>query len=421
MKRALKEILTGINYYEFETLMKLQKKERVGALLGQVSLYIIFILLFHLAFLPYYDDAPGAKKMTLIVYGLMFIGMQGPSLLTIIIPSSYRYEKLLKYGSYTITFLGSGLLGANISLVLGEGLVEVFSTGPIMSWVRQNIMFSSTPSLEAFSILGIAYFIFLIGIKFSTDAIFTINEKRVDVESEIAAARKIQETINAPIEINEEGFSAVGKVIPAKEVGGDYMEWFSLKPDKGIMVIGDVSGHDTAAGLLMGMTKAAFDTEIKYEADPQKQLASLNEAVCRFSSAARFVTFLTANFNFKEQSITTCNAGHLPMLHYNSLTGKVNELKPKGMLLGVKEDATYASETVNFTSNDIFIGLTDGLVEIRNRSDEEYDLKRLKNLLPDLASKSSFEIFSSIQDSYTAFAGKKGVVDDISLIVVKIN
>lgn len=421
MNRALRDILYGTNTFEYETLLKLPMKDRGIALIGQTGLYLTFIFLFHLAFLPYYRDTFQSRNIILIIYGLMFFGIIGPSILTLISPSVFKYKKVVIYSSFIITAFGAGLLGAEVAASFDPnsfGKIQRFAFLGILN--EDRLIFKESPPVEVFYTLGIAYFAFLFGMKFSLETINITNEKKIEVETEIALARQIQETINSPIDIVNDKFTAFGNVIPAKEVGGDYMELLGLNENTFCLAIGDVSGHDTASGLLMGMTKAAFDTEMKYESDHEKVMASLNNAVHKFSSSEKFVTFLIASFNFNNNSVVTSNAGHLPFLHFNAKENLVSELKPDGVLLGIIPDSNYKSSSATFSRDDVFVGITDGIIEARNKEDDEFGMERLIEIIKQNSTKSAKDIFQALISAQKDFS-KKGTDDDVSVFVLKVN
>jgi serine phosphatase RsbU (regulator of sigma subunit) len=411
MNKYWLDLLTGTtNRFEYETLLQLPFKTRLLALASLVSMYLVFLVIIHLGLFPHYNYSPAGIKMFVSVYTLMFVGLTGSSILTIIRPQLFRFKLWLNIISVIITAIGAAILANQIA----------WEYQHVLGAHEKSTMFDSAPSQQALATLGIGYVLFFIATRLSIRVISKINIRKIEVETEIELARRIQKTINSDIDYQTDHYKVYGEVIPAKEVGGDYLEWIELEDGRFFLALGDVSGHDTASGLLMGMTKSAFSTEIIYEEDPAKRLKSLNRSVCQFSSDEKFVTFLSTVFDFNEMTMVCTNAGHHPLLIYDPKQNQITELNPDGMILGVVPDALFGTIKDELSSEKIIVAYTDGLVEARNKSNEEYGVDRLKYLLPEAHNNKAADIYKLIIQDLEKFAEDIPYDDDISLFVLKI-
>jgi serine phosphatase RsbU (regulator of sigma subunit) len=411
MNKYWLDLLTGTtNRFEYETLLQLPFKTRLLALASLVSMYLVFLVIIHLGLFPHYNYSPAGIKMFVSVYTLMFVGLTGSSILTIIRPQLFRFKLWLNIISVIITAIGAAILANQIA----------WEYQHVLGAHEKSTMFDSAPSQQALATLGIGYVLFFIATRLSIRVISKINIRKIEVETEIELARRIQKTINSDIDYQTDHYKVYGEVIPAKEVGGDYLEWIELEDGRFVLALGDVSGHDTASGLLMGMTKSAFSTEIIYEKDPAKQLKSLNNSVCQFSSNEKFVTFLSTIFDFQKMTMLCTNAGHHPLINYNPESNQITEINPDGMILGVVKDASFGTIKNKLYNGNIIVAYTDGLIEARNKRDEEYGMDRLKSLIPNVHQSSASEIHKMILQDLEKFTGDVPFDDDISLFVLKI-
>lgn len=242
-------------------------------------------------------------------------------------------------------------------------------------------------------------------------------EEKSDMEHKIHIAHQVQANLVPDIHIQSNHFHFFGKTQSFEEVGGDLFDLYPLPDGRIAVTMGDVSGHDIAAGLLMAITRGAFRTEMNYLSTLPALMASMNRTIRANSNHCMFVTFLCALFDFRHSIATFVNAGHPPVLLRNHENGTVTEFPKNGAALGLADDIRYESRTIPFKENDIFLFFTDGLVESLNAEENEYGIARLRHILesatPDIPSDKLFDLI--LQD-HGAYKNN----DDITLAVMKI-
>jgi sigma-B regulation protein RsbU (phosphoserine phosphatase) len=284
----------------------------------------------------------------------------------------------------------------------------------------KNWIFAEIPDLASLILLTLGYSLLFLGIRLYGNTLYKVNLQKAEAETEIQLARKIHNAIISDINLDSLHFSAYGKIIPAREVGGDYIDLKQSRDQKAAMAIGDVTGHDVGSGLLMGMAKSAFNTELKYNDHIGQLMESLNETIYRHSRSDMFISFLSAFFDFKTKQALITNAGHFPLLVRRKNSGKIEQIKPAGLVLGVLQETKYEVETVTFGSGDIFIGFTDGIIEIRNDKNEEFGFDRLIAVInkadPDI---SAIGLYDHIMRKCNDFSPDTNLMDDQSLLVLK--
>jgi serine phosphatase RsbU (regulator of sigma subunit) len=174
---------------------------------------------------------------------------------------------------------------------------------------------------------------------------------------------------------------------PAKEVGGDLVDYFSIGDDLLVLLLGDVSGKGAAAALMMARTHALFrgmaglpDAPQLFRS-PEKVLHQVNTILARGNAHCMFVTFLIAVFDGATNLVSYVRAGHLPPL-LRRASGAVDELDALGgPPLGLLEDAIYTSANVRLQSGDQLLIITDGITEAMNPAEQFFGDDRVAEVV----------------------------------------
>ncbi len=268
-----------------------------------------------------------------------------------------------------------------------------------------------------------AFFIGLLAITFGARlyarVIREVVFEKAQIDTEIKLAQKIQSDLLPPIDIDEDRFQAFGKTVNAQEVGGDFFDVIKLQEEKVAFCIGDVSGHNIAAGLIMGIVKSAFRTELRYNDNVSSIAASLNKTVIEQRSRGMFVSFAAGIIDFNLNNVEFVNAGHPPLIHLHS-TG-IDELRLDSAALGLSGGLHFKSAKRNITSGDVFVCYSDGILETRNRKGDEFGSQRLIDRLRYTPpTSSSQEIYNNIFRGVESFSGTMSRIDDVTLMIIRV-
>jgi hypothetical protein len=222
-----------------------------------------------------------------------------------------------------------------------------------------------------------------------------------------------------------EGFHFATRYEAAADVSGDFYEFIALPDGRIGFAMGDVSGHGMGAGLIMSMAKKVFSIYARMGESPQRVLAQMNDALVEDLGGKRFVSLTYAILDPDARTITWVRAGHNPTLTVNLNTGAFREIKPPGMVVGMKGGAIFANslktETTLLQSGDVFLVYTDGITETLNRQGDEYGPERLEQLLTDHADKDINHLLDRIMDSARQFRGGGVTDDDITLLGLSVD
>ena len=244
-------------------------------------------------------------------------------------------------------------------------------------------------------------------------------EKRI--EQELEFARTIQESALPTNFVfpNRNEFELFATMDPAKEVGGDFYDFFFVDTDKVALVIADVSGKGIPAALFMMRSKTAIRTYAQTEGSPAEVLFKANNALCEGNDAEMFVTAWIGIIDLKTGVMKCANAGHeFPVIRradgdYEYIKDK--HTPPLATMEGIKPKEYELEIGVG---DEIFV-YTDGIPEAINEKEEQYDADRLLVALNKTKDKSLTQILASVREDVRIFVGEADQFDDITMLAFR--
>ena len=247
------------------------------------------------------------------------------------------------------------------------------------------------------------------------------HRERLRMREEIEYARKIQLSMlpqGAP-EIDWLDLAAAS--LPATEVGGDYYDYFRLAPHQLALVLGDVSGHGLASGLLLSGVRSCLYLLEKDLSSPIPVFEKLNHMVRRTTERRTYMTLLCAVLDSEASTLTVTSAGHPPVLRYDCQGRCFDEIGQGAPPLGTFLQADYLEERLPVGPGDLLIFYTDGLVEARNGQGQDYGDARLRRAVSRAAeSRTAREVRDSILGDLANFKGDEEQADDITVVVARL-
>ncbi len=245
--------------------------------------------------------------------------------------------------------------------------------------------------------------------------------KRQAVESELQIAKEIQESILPRVFPPFPGrgeFDLYSVMHPAKEIGGDFYDFFFYDKNTFVMAIGDVSGKGVPAALFMMLSRTLIHTVASEEKDPARVLKKVNDIVSEDNETCMFVTVFLASYDVATGRLTYSNAGHTPALKITA--GKtVQELTTENSVaLGVMPSVDYRPGETGLERGDRFVFYTDGVNEAVSPQGEFYGTERfIDHFLKD-GDPSAREEASAILKDVMDFQ-EENQHDDITITVFK--
>lgn len=247
-------------------------------------------------------------------------------------------------------------------------------------------------------------------------------EEKERIGSELRIASEIQRSIlprTFPPFPDRTDFDLYADTIPAREMGGDFYDFFLLDGERLGVVIADVSGKGVPAAIFMAVSRTMLKATALQGVSPGECLQHVNTLLCPENDSAMFVTVFYGILNTRTGEFEYGNAGHnLPyrIAHDRGLAPLEN---PKGMALGVMEHLRYrVSRTVLRPGDGLFL-YTDGVTEAMDAGGNLFGNARLETLLRGLDGAASRDLVRATVAEVRAYSGEAPQADDITLLALR--
>ena len=250
------------------------------------------------------------------------------------------------------------------------------------------------------------------------------SSRAMKTEAELNVASHIQKNmlpcIFPPYPEREE-FDIYATMMPAKEVGGDFYDFFLIDPDHLAIVIADVSGKGVPAALFMVIAKTLIKNNTAGMTEPKGIFEKTNDQLCENNEEGMFVTAFMGILEISTGVFSFVNAGHNPPLlkrkgqQYDWLS-----VKP-GFILAGMEGMKYQQESITLSEGDELYLYTDGVTEAMNLEEELFTDQRLKEALNRHRKLDLKDLLASMKQEIDQFANGAKQADDITMLALRIN
>lgn len=243
------------------------------------------------------------------------------------------------------------------------------------------------------------------------------------IESELKIAHDIQMNILPktfpPFPNRPDRFDLFALLEPAREVGGDFYDFFFVDDEHFFFVIGDVSGKGVPASLFMAVTKTLLKTKASSELDPAKILTMINKDLSDNNDNCMFVTIFCGVLNINTGRLTYANGGHFLPLFF-SADGEFKKLKETdGVIVGAIPDVEFSASEVSLQKGDCIFMFTDGLTEAMNPHNELFSMQRLTESVASAYYLSAQEMVAKVVEDVMFFAEGASQSDDITVMALR--
>lgn len=244
------------------------------------------------------------------------------------------------------------------------------------------------------------------------------------LEAQLTLAREVQRNLLPRADSMPAHLDVAAECLPASRVGGDFFDIVTLPAGRYAFLVGDVSGHGISAALLMGLIHGAMNgPPWGLSDDEAARAAQLNHLLLTKSSSERFASLFWCVFDSATRRLRYLNAGHPPPVWVAREPGgttSIHRLAAAGPVLGVLEDATFPTTSIQPGAGDLLLLFSDGLTEAANGRDEFFGEDRLIALATQNAHLPARSICHAILDAVRTFAGQRAIEDDQTLLVVRL-
>lgn len=243
-----------------------------------------------------------------------------------------------------------------------------------------------------------------------------LQREQQQMEKELLLARDIQMRLVPEAALEHGPWRAEGRLEPAKQVGGDYFDYFLLD-DKLVVMLADVSGKGVPAALLVSTVQGTLRALADGKRPAADVVRGLNAVVARQAGAGRFVTLFYAELDPRAWELRYVNAGHnYPLLRRQD--GSLEPLSVGGVPLGLFEGAAYEESVVPFGDRDALLLFSDGITEAMDIFRAEYGDERLAALWTAHPADAPGAFIARLFADVAQFRGAAAQSDDMTVVVV---
>ncbi len=247
------------------------------------------------------------------------------------------------------------------------------------------------------------------------------SSKLASTQTELNMATEIQASMLPsifPAFPNRKEFDLFASMDPAKEVGGDFYDFFMIDDDHLGVVIADVSGKGVPAALFMMISKTVVQNYAKLGISAAEVLTKANEALCAQNKMEMFVTTWVGILELSTGKMTCSSAGHeYPAICHD---GKFElYLDKHGLVLGGMDGARYRNYELQLEKGDKIFVYTDGVPEATNAAKEMFGTDRMIEALNTNAEAEPKEVLRIVRESVDAFVGSAEQFDDLTMVCLK--
>ena len=253
------------------------------------------------------------------------------------------------------------------------------------------------------------------------DKVRTVTAEKERISTELQMANQIQESMLPsifPAFPERKEFDIYAIMDPAREVGGDFYDFFLIDEDHLCVVMADVSGKGVPAALFMMISKIILQSCAMLGRSAGEILTKTNEALCSNNKMEMFVTVWLGILEISTGKVTAANAGHeYPVMMRG---GKFEIVKDKhGLVIGGLDGIKYREYEMQLEPGDKLFLYTDGVVEATRNNSELFGTERMLKALNKMASGRPYEILRSVRSAVDDFVGDDEQFDDLTMLCLE--
>jgi len=210
------------------------------------------------------------------------------------------------------------------------------------------------------------------------------------------------------------------ELIPAREVGGDFYDFYFLDENHICFVVGDVSGKGVPAALMMAVTKTLLKSQAGNDKSTASILTHVNNEIAKDNDTYMFITVFMAILDTNTGELVYSNAGHNPSFIIDLGNKEVKKLGDlHGPVVGAMEGLAYTESKAFINKDDIILAYTDGVTEAQNKNEDLYSDPKFIELLEKVDYDSPKTLTKTIIDSVKAFEDGAEQFDDITVLAAQ--
>ncbi len=244
-----------------------------------------------------------------------------------------------------------------------------------------------------------------------------LEREKQQMERELDYAREIQMSLVPAAPLACGPWEVHGRVVPARQVGGDYYDYFPLDADRFAVTIADVSGKGVPAALLMANVAGLLRAFCNGEREIAEAIRQVNRSVVRAASGGKFITLFYGEIDHRRGVLRFTDAGHnYPIVR--RADGSIEEMTEGGLILGLFDDAEYRVGEVRFAPGDALLLYSDGISEATDSRGDLFGEDRLRSFWQGCGPLPLGDVIGRMLEEVERFRGSAGQSDDMTAVVV---
>ncbi|MCC6575508.1 MAG: SpoIIE family protein phosphatase [Planctomycetes bacterium] len=333
-----------------------------------------------------------------------------------------RVSSLITY--LLLVALVAVALAVGTAFVIGQGITKPLQTLMHDIQVISSGNFDHRPQARSTDEIGIVSRLLgdmAAGLK-SAQQLWAENQSR---KHDLDIAKEIQENLLPKHVPRIAGYDVSAYYSSAKEVGGDYYDFFLVDKTHLGMICADVSGKGIPGSMVMMMAKALITYEAENNLSPRDIFVKVNRTLAKDIKRGMFVTAFYMLLDIPTARLTLASAGHNPLLHYRAATKQCVQVNPGGIALGFDKDGrlferNMKEETIQLQRGDRVVIYTDGVTEAMSPDNQEFGEERLLAITTQNANAASTPYLTALVNALQAHAQSDEQHDDITIVTLKV-
>ncbi len=243
-----------------------------------------------------------------------------------------------------------------------------------------------------------------------------IEKERLERELQVAADIQLSILPDVLPDFDQFGFGA--RILPARQVGGDLYDVFTLKDNRVGVLIGDVADKGVPSALFMARAHALIMAEADIGLTAGDVLRVVNKHITRLQKSTQFVTVLYGILDLKTRVFSFARAGHEPPLLLHTDGGVERVPHSTGMALGLWDAITLDERSVELLPGETLLLYTDGMTDCRSPKGEPFGLERIKNILSGFTNLNAQQVCDNLLETLINYQDGSQQDDDVTLVAV---
>ena len=245
----------------------------------------------------------------------------------------------------------------------------------------------------------------------------------VDIQTDLSVAREIQHAIlprTFDLKLQDaDKVNIYASMLAAKDVGGDFYDFFPIDDHRMGFTIADVSGKGVPAAIFMAVSRTLIKATGLQDKPTNECMSTVNDILCDESVGSMFVTVFYGIYDLQTGQITFTNAGHNPP-YILKADGQVEVVKsPCNLVLGAVPDMPFSCDTLKLDPGDTLYMFTDGVTEAENNNHDQFGESRLEEALAECKGTDSKHIVDTVNAKVKEFINGAAQSDDITQLVIR--